>query len=72
MNTLSAYSPSIGATASAQDIAGVHNARAARNGFGAVDDSRLGPLHVGSDSQPRSIDAIEQDFVRALLEPRTR
>ena len=72
MNTLSAYSPLIGAPASAQDIAGARNAPSARNWFGVGDDSHLGPLHVGSDSQPRSIDVIEQDFVRALLEPPAR
>lgn len=69
MNTLTAISPLIGATSSTQDIAGAHSAPSARNWFGTGDDSHLGLLHVGSDSQSRSIDAIEQDFVRALLEP---
>ena len=69
MNTLTAISPLIGATSFAQNIAGEHNAPSARNWFGTGDDSRLGLLHVGSDSQLRSIDVIEQDFVRALLEP---
>lgn len=68
MNTLSAYLPLTGATASAPGIAGAGGAPSARDWFGAGDDSRAGPLHVGSDSQPRSIDAIELDFVHALLE----
>ena len=72
MNTLSAVSPLIGTTPSAQDIAGARSAPSALNWFGVGDDSQLGPLHVGSDSQPRDIDAIEQDFVRALLEPPAR
>ena len=72
MNTLPAYLPPLGAVSASQDVARALDALPARNGLGAGDANRLGPLHVGSHSQPRSIDAIEHDFVQALLEPPAR
>ena len=72
MNTLPAYLPLIGAASTAQDVARALDAPSARHGLSAGDDRRLGPLHVGSHSQPRSIDAIEHDFVQALLESPAR
>ena len=72
MNTSPAYLPLTGAASTAQDVAGALDAASPRNGLGAGDANRLGPLHVGSHSQPRSIDAIEHDFVQALLEPPAR
>lgn len=72
MNILPAYLPPIGSVSTPQDVARALDAPSARNGFSAGDDRRLGPLHVGNHSQPRSIDAIEHDFVQALLEPSTR
>ena len=72
MNTSPAYLPLTGAASTAQDVARALDAASPRHGLGAGDDRRLGPLHVGSHSQPRSIDAIEHDFVQALLEPAAR
>ena len=72
MNTSPAYLPLIGALSTAQDVGRALDAPASRNDLSAGDDRRLGPLHVGSHSQPRSIDVIEHDFVQALLEPPAR
>ncbi len=72
MNTSLAYLPLVGTASTSQDVGRALDAPAPRNGLGAGDDRRLGPLHVGSHSQPRSIDAIEHDFVQALLEPPVR
>ena len=69
MNTSPAYLPLTGAASTAHDVVRALDAASPRNGFSADADRRLGPLHVGSHSQPRSIDAIEADFVQALLEP---
>lgn len=68
MTTLPAYLPPLGAVSTAQNVARALDTLPARNALGAGDAGRLGPLHVGSHSQPRSIDAIEHDFVQALLE----
>ena len=72
MNILPVYMLPIGSGSTPRDVARALDAPSARHGFSAGDDRRLGPLHVGNHSQPRSIDAIEHDFVQALLEPSTR
>lgn len=71
MNILPVYMLPIGSGSTPRDVARALDAPSARHGFSAGDDRRLGPLHVGNHSQPRSIDAIEHDFVQALLEPPT-
>ena len=71
MNILPVYMLPIGSGSTPRDVARALDAPSARHGFSAGDDRRLGPLHVCNHSQPRSIDAIEHDFVQALLEPPT-
>ncbi len=72
MNTLPSYPPLFGAELSLRSPVAVRDTPPAASWLDAGADSRFGPLHVGSDTQPRNIDAIEQDFRAALLEPNLR
>ena len=70
MNTLPSYPPLLGTELALRGQSAARDAPPAAGWFDA--GSGIGPLHVGSETQPRSIDAIEQDFRLVLLEPDRR